>query len=55
MLHSPAFSLAVCLLLVLVLCAPCALADALPLPASKRRILPGAGSESAGSLHRQHG
>lgn len=34
MLHSPAFSLAVCLLLVLVLCAPCALADALSLPVS---------------------
>ena len=34
MLHSPAFSLAVCLLLVLVLCAPCALADALSLPSS---------------------
>ena len=40
MLHSPAFSLAVCLLLVLVLCAPCALADALPLPASSGESSP---------------
>ena len=40
MLHSPAFSLAVCLLLVLVLCAPCALADVLPLPASSGESSP---------------